>query len=157
MPRQKWTPITKGDVMARLSAQELSHFEGQGRNPGDQATLQAIIDQVTEKVRGAVAACPRNDLGPVGTIPACVLYDAVSLVIMAVMTRVGGAALDGSGRRKEDADRARTLFDDKLPRCEGPAIPQPDDPDSSMTQQAVGPLYTKWHTEEWRRDQQDGV
>lgn len=160
MPREKWTVITRADIESRMSGEEFDVFTQRATTPGGtkpNQIIQAVIDQVTEKVRGAVSACPKNRLGPVGTIPSCLLYDAVSLAMLSIMTRVGGSALDASGRRKDDADRARTMIDEKLPRCEGPAIPQPDEEDGSMVQQVVEPAYKKWHTEEWRRDQQDGI
>ena len=68
-----WRAITEADLLTRISGPELESFREAGLAQNQEDPIAASMTQVTGTIRGYVAACAKNTLGPEGTIPAASL------------------------------------------------------------------------------------
>ena len=152
--KSHWTTITEGMLRSRLSGVELHASRTANTSPGDPDPIQCLIEQVTDKVRGAVAAGGRN-LGRDGEIPRVLLFDALSILVVAVQLRANGVMLDESDARKQAADRAERILED-VARGDGPSIPEPEVVDATEPPDYVPMQFSSNHEETFRRDQQEG-
>lgn len=107
-----WRAITEADLLTRISGAELQTFRQAVLAAGQADPVQPVFDQVTDQVRGYVAGCPANKLGPDGTIPVKLLGPTLALCVMEVMARCGGRIVDpGEHRRQSARDAYATLKD----------------------------------------------
>lgn len=151
-----WTEVTEAMVATRISGKELAAYKIAATLPGGGNPIDTIIDTVVERVRGSVAGCSRNRLGPRGTIPASLLDVALAIIVMRIMVRPGAQVLDRDAHRKDEGERAeRVLLD--VQRCEGPGIPLPDDPSTSTDGQSLGMQYYSPNDERFSRCETDGL
>ena len=160
-----WRRITEADVKTRISGKELAAFRnaalglGEGSFGADSDPIELVIDAVSDRVRGAVAQYPRNELGAAGQVPKVLIDAALALIVMRVMSRAFGEILDPSGQRKDDATAAELLLD-KVSKGEGVAIPglaEDDDEGESGAVPAVPIEYERDHCETFDRSDQDGI
>jgi len=100
-----WTAITEALLVTRISGSELTALRAAALADGQADPVAPAIAQVTDLVRGYVAACARNSLGAAGTIPAKLIGPACTLVMAAICARVPGYALDEDRR----ADRRNAI------------------------------------------------
>lgn len=86
-----WIEIAEADVLTVLAGAELEGYRESALADGQEDPVQPAIDAVTEDVRGYVAGCAKNTLGPDGTIPKRLLRDALALIAVDIPGRVGKA------------------------------------------------------------------
>ena len=153
---QAWTPVTVGMVATRISGKELAAFRIAATTPGGGDPVDMIIAIVVELVRGSVAGCPKNKLGPRGTIPSVLLDAALSVIVMRIMVRPGAQVMDRDAIRKDEGERAERLLRD-VSRCEGPAIAAPDEPATGTEVQTLPMQYYSPNDERFGRCETDGL
>lgn len=154
-----WTSITAADVMTRLSGKEAEAFRNAALAPGEADPMATTIAAVVNRIRGAIAANPRNTLGPDGQIPKCLLDAALDMLAVRVPARAFGTVLDPDGVRK-DANRAAQQLLERIEDGKGPQIPGlADDDGAEVTVERPGILvqYYETHDENLSRDLTDGV
>jgi hypothetical protein len=97
-----WITITADEVKTRLAGAELSAFQTAALATGQTDPLPEITAQVVDEVRGYVAACRSNTLGPAGTIPPRLLSATLAIIRFRLANRLpGGTALVDDLRVKE--------------------------------------------------------
>ena len=106
-----WRAITEADLLQRLSGDELEAFRAASLGSAQGDPVQGAIEQVTEQVRGYIAAHSANTLGPAGTLPARLIRAACDLLVIDVSTRAAGTLIDPDGVRKRNADAATRLLE----------------------------------------------
>ena len=74
-----WRPLTREDILTKLSGDELASIEAQLEASG--VELSALIGQAINRVRGFISAHPANTLGPEGTLPERIIADVVAWLI----------------------------------------------------------------------------
>lgn len=82
-----WVKIVQDrHVLPRLNDNELKAYEDAVDDDPYYAKMPALIEQVTNRVRGAIASCKNNtSFGEAGTIPEECVYHAVSLIRRALV------------------------------------------------------------------------
>lgn len=154
-----WQAITAADVMTRLSGKEVEGFRNASLGPGEADPLATTIAAVVNRIRGAIAANPRNTLGPEGQIPKCLLDAALDMLAVRVPARAFGTVLDPDGVRK-DANRAAERLLERVEKGEGPMIPGVASDDGAAVEtdrEAISVTYYETHKESLTRDLTDGV
>ncbi|MDR1427275.1 MAG: DUF1320 family protein [Bifidobacteriaceae bacterium] len=132
-----WVPVTEQSILSKLSSPELAALRTAATAPGQGDPLAEVIAQVVREVRGHVAACKANRLGPAGTIPDELLGAAVNRVRYELATRLPVASLLTDPRIAAN-DQANTLLRDTA-ACRFSLEP-PDTP-SPEKQATVSPLW----------------
>jgi len=145
-----WITITEADVLTALSEPELTAFRGKGLAEGQPDTLEPVIAQVANEIRGRVAACGRHRLGAGTTIPEELLGVALDLVVQQLADRLGVPA---RGNRKDAVARAHETLT-AVARCEFD-FAAPETPDS---ERRAGPV-PRIHANEpqYQRQHQEGT
>jgi hypothetical protein len=111
-----------------MAGTELAAYRTAAKAEGQEDPLPGRITAVVRFVRGKAAACEKNTLGPAGTIPDEVLDDAIAIIRLRLINRVGATVSD---ERKTAAKEALTTMRE-LARCEI-AIEQPEMPSEEVT------------------------
>lgn len=108
-----WTTLDATAIRTRLTDLERGAFAGsEGLNEAGYDPLPEIIATVTDLVRGYVAGCASNPMGPAGTIPARLESAAASIVRYQLLTRLPvNAPAFMEQRRKEYEDAIALLKD----------------------------------------------
>lgn len=110
-----WLSINPDDVKTRLSGPELEALQGTALADGQVDPLPDVISQVTDEIRGYIAAYRPNTLGPLGTLPPQVRAAAITLIRWRLSGRlaIGQAAglLQSDSRRQEYEDATSFLRD----------------------------------------------
>ncbi|MHC1762918.1 MAG: phage protein Gp36 family protein [Verrucomicrobiia bacterium] len=123
-----WLSISPDDVKTRLSGPELEALQGTGLADGQVDPLPDVISQVTDEIRGYIAAHGLNTLGPAGTLPPQVRAAAIALIRWRLSGRlaIGQAAglLQTDSRRQEYEDAITFLRDVATGKI---AVESPDD------------------------------
>lgn len=123
-----WRSITVDDIRTALSGDELQSLQESALAAGQIDPLLSVIEQVTDEVRGFIAAYADNSLGPAQTLPPQVTGSAIAIVRWRLAGRlsVGKAGeLLRSESRKQDYDDAVQLLRDV---AEGKvAVEEPDE------------------------------
>ena len=106
-----WITLTPNDLTERLTAPEYSAIKtaatGSFGNP-----VPDVLAGVVAEVRGRVAACARNRLGPEGTIPEELRATALAIARWRVLSRLPGVgSLQDDARRHEYQDALALLGD----------------------------------------------
>jgi phage gp36-like protein len=110
-----WISITPATIGRGFAAAELSALRTVQTAPeGDPTT--ATIAAVVEEVRGYVAACSKNSLGPAGTIPARLEASALDVVRWRLLSRLPVQSMASDARRKAYEDAISMLR--QVARCE---------------------------------------
>lgn len=137
MAAPTWITLAEADVLTVLSGPELAGYRAAALADAQADPVQPTLDDVTGDVRGYVAACNKNTLGPDGTIPARLKSAALDLVAVRIPSRVGRSPKPG---RKELAEQAIEKLK-AVAACKfGIADPQPDQlPVSDETPAAPAP------------------
>ena len=107
-----WRAIADSDITAKLSADELESIRASAPEGTD--PVAEAVAQVVDRVRGYVAAWPRNVMGPAGTVPARLMDAACALLVPALYGRTAGLMIDLNDVRKEAAKSAEALLRDIL-------------------------------------------
>lgn len=105
-----WRALTEADLLTQLSDTELATFRDVARDNRTADPVDPVLEQVTDEVRGYVRGCPKNSLGPAGTIPASLVRSAVSLAVLSIMSRAAGHIIDPEDERQGRADEAYALL-----------------------------------------------
>ena len=141
-----WITLTEAQVLTKLSAPELAALKTAATAPGQTDPLPEILAQVVREVRGHVAGCDRNTLGPADTIPDELLGAALNRVRYELATRLPVASLLTEARKESNRD-ALTLLQ-RVASCQF-ALVQPE----TAGEQPSAPLTAKWGgTAKWSRD-----
>lgn len=131
-----WIIITEDDVITKLSGPEKAAMNSAALQALQVAPLPEVIKQVTLEIRGYVAACKTNILGPLGTIPEELLGTAISRIRFELATRLPVPSLLTDDRRTANADALTRLRD--VAGCDfaivGPTDPAAEQPGGPATQ-----------------------
>ena len=103
-----WRLITEDDILTRLSGVELDAYRNAVLDPAQPDPIADATDQVTSRVRGAVAV--KYLLGDSGTIPESLLGPALDILIIDIMSRAGGMITDPDDMRRKKYDDALVLL-----------------------------------------------
>lgn len=118
-----WAVITEADVLLHISGAELDALRAAALANGQVDPVQPSIDEVTDLVRGYVAACKENNLdATTTTIPERLISSACDMVVATIIGRVPGYDLDES--RVMKYENSLKLMD-KVSACKF-AIQDPD-------------------------------
>lgn len=107
-----WRAILDSDLKTRLSGSELQGFRAAALGTAQIDPVQPIIEQITDLIRGYVAACADNILGATGTIPDELMGPAIDLIVPEMSKRCAGVILDPKGLREKAADTALSILRD---------------------------------------------
>ncbi len=150
-----WIALTPDSVLSALSAPERQGITTAALAEGQTADglLSVQIAETIDEVRGYVAACSNNKLGPAGTIPPRLKATVLFLLRYRIFSRV--PLLDSllGKSREEEWKNAQTLLRD-VAACRF-AVEDPQGDATSGTQAnrpsiSERPLY-------FDRDSQDGI
>jgi len=144
-----WAAITEAHIVTHIAGAELEGLRAAALADGQVDPVQPSIDQVTELVRGYVAACATNTLGDAGTIPTRLLGPACTLVICEIINRVPGYELDDD--RGDARDKAIRLLE-QVAACNY-AIEDPETGEDSGGEMEVASSSTRKAT----RDSLNGL
>lgn len=128
-----WITITEDKVLTKLSGPEKAAMNSAALQAAQIAPLPEIIDEITKEIRGYVAACPGNILGPLGTVPDELLGAAISRIRFEFATRLPVTSLLTEDRRTANSN-AISLFQ-RVADCKFAII----DPVTPADEQAGGP------------------
>lgn len=104
-----WITLTPAGILSRLTAREVEAMRTAAAQPGQADPLPDILAQVTREVRGHVAACPDNRLGPEGTIPDELTGAAIDRVRFDLATRLPVASLLTDARQEANRNALALL------------------------------------------------
>lgn len=127
-----WAALTVADVESRIGGLELQGLRERAVADGQADPLPEVIIQVTDEVRGYIAA-GGVQLGPAGTLPPQISSSALAMIRWRLGGRLSAPGLQTESRRKEyeDAlqqcrDVASRKFVVETPQSAGPeTIPTP--------------------------------
>jgi len=101
-----WVTITEAMLIKYVSGAEIDALRSAALAAGQVDPVDPTIDEITELVRGYIAACAENSMGDAGTIPERLVSHACTLILCAIITRVPGYELDDDrAQAKKDALR----------------------------------------------------
>lgn len=108
-----WIELTADAIRSRFTELERSALAG-NENLGETGydPLTEIIAQVTDLVRGYVAGCASNPMGPDGTIPSRLLDAAVSAARYKFVVRLPLVLPAFVSERRKEYEDAIALFKD---------------------------------------------
>lgn len=129
-----WIEIAEADVLTVLAGPELAAYREAALADGQADPVQPAIDAITEDVRGYVAGCAKNTLGPDGTIPKRLLRDALALIAVDIPGRVGKTPKDVRKTKAAEALEKLKL----VARCQY-AIADPSDDQEASTEASPAP------------------
>lgn len=145
-----WKILTEEDVLTVLSGPELDAYRSKALATGQTDPVEPTLSQITQLVRGHVAACGRNRLGVGESVPSELVAPALDLVAVRLPQRVG--ITPTAGRR--ELSMAAIAILERVVTCELQITP-PDEPDTTVS---TGPLPTICSsTPAYSRNQEDGV
>lgn len=149
MKPMSWIPITIDLLHQKSAGAEVDAARTAALALGEPDPVPGIIEQVVREVRGYVANCPRNTLGPAGTIPDELLGQAINRIRFEAATRIPGGALMDDDRRTANRD-AWTMIKD-AGRC-AVSIEQPEIASEEVTAGAAGEIVSTTHRTSRTRD-----
>jgi hypothetical protein len=110
-----WNAIAESDVLTVLAGPELSAYRAAALNAGQPDPIAEQIINVTNMVRGYIAAWVANTLGPEGTIPDKLLNPALDILAVKIPMRAAGKD-PTSSRERAQAEAMRILKDVSMGR-----------------------------------------
>lgn len=125
-----WITITEADLLTQISGAELSSIRAAVLGSGQADPVASTITQTVRYVRGRVAACADNQVGPAGTIPDELLSQALAIIVLEFMRRPGGLQVDPEGARMRAGENAERILRD-VAAC-NVVLEQPDTPSSEV-------------------------
>lgn len=148
-----WRAISEVDLLQRMSSTELEAIRESGLSDSQGDPVADTIDQVTELVRGYIAANRNNKLGTAGTLPERLIRSACDILVVDVSTRVGGVLIDLSETRKDAKRDAIRLLEQVAAGTY--AIEEPDTEGDDSQAAPTPSLYDK--TRYFKRCDQEGI
>lgn len=127
-----WIFVSENSLKTRISGPELAAFRSAALAAGQADPVAAVTLQVVDLVRGYIAGCQRNRLGPNDTIPEKLLGVTLDLLVVEVEKRCAGKLIDPNGHRANSAREAMAILRD-VSRCNF-AVDVPEDLDTEVTQ-----------------------
>jgi hypothetical protein len=148
-----WITPSETHLRTRLSGPEIQAFKTAALASGQSNPIPDLLEEVVNRIRGDVAACEQNVLGPDGTIPDKLLGACLSIAVIEVMARAAGTVLDPEQARREAARNAERLLE-RVAACKF-AIDVPDVQSDEVIQGNI-PTFSG-RTPVYTRDDQDGI
>ena len=145
-----WNALTEADVLTVLAGPELEAIRAAALKAEQVDPVQPVIDEVTSLVRGYIAGCSSNQLGPDGTIPDKLQRPALDIIAVNIPARVRQKTTDDRNQAKKEAIRLLERVADCKFHIEAPATP---------TEEQTGhpkPTITG-RTSAYGRTNQDGI
>jgi len=144
-----WVAITEAALLTHITGAELESLRAAALGATQVDPVAPSISQVTDLVRGYVAACAKNVLDTTTTnIPARLLSAACDLVVAEIINRVEGYNLS---ENRQDKVKASTKLLESVALCKF-AI---EDPTTGLD---TGPDIEEQHTERVAtRESMDGL
>ena len=139
-----WITLTAGDLAERMAGPEYDAVRKAATGTYGQEQAQVLADTVAE-VRGRVAACARNRLGPAGTVPEELRGAALAIFRWRFLTRVPGLKALLTDARKAEYDDALRLLE-AASACRF-AVEQPEEPvetDTGTTAPSIADRPSHW-------------
>lgn len=118
-----WITLTAADLLGKFAGAEDDAARTAALAVGQADPVPGIIEQVVREVRGYVAGCAQNNVGPEGTIPDELKGAALNRIRFECSTRIPGGALMDEDRRASNRDALALLRDVAACRL---AITQPE-------------------------------
>ena len=104
-----WIALTVDDVATKVAGPELNAARTAALNSGQSDPLPQIIGDTVDTIRGYVAGCRTNRLGPSSTIPSQLVSTALVLIRTAALNRLPVSSLHTETRRQEYTDAIKRL------------------------------------------------
>ena len=124
-----WKTLTESDIADGVNGPVLNAARTAALKAGQPDPLPTELARVTREVRGRVAACAKNTLGPAGMIPDEAETAAIDIVVYRLCKRVGDALLKQS---IVDAKTAAVAYLKDMATC-AVAIEQPAEVSPEIT------------------------
>jgi phage gp36-like protein len=145
-----WITLTPDDILLRLAGAEKAAYTTAALAGGQSDPLPEILEQVTDEVRGYIAACASNTLGPAGTLPPRLRLAALDIARYRLVTRLPNRLTD---ERKEEYRNAIKLLE-SVASCKFAV----EDPAGDATSGAqVNSPATRARDRYFSRSQQEGI
>lgn len=135
-----WITITPELILGKFAGAEDEAARSAALATGQADPVPDLIEQITREVRGYVAACGRNQLGPAGTIPDELLGAALNRLRFEMAGRLPGGSLMDEDRRTANANALSMLRDVAACRI---AVVQPDTVSPEVVSGAAVQVATK--------------
>ncbi|MEM0964793.1 MAG: phage protein Gp36 family protein [Verrucomicrobiota bacterium] len=148
-----WISITEDDIERRLTGGEFTAVREAALSDGQPDPLPEEIKSAVRRVRGSVAACDRNKVGPDGTIPDELEDAFLAILRYKLLTRLPDVGLISDDRRREYDDAIALLKD--TARCDF-AVEQPLNPEAENTTSIPSPAIHSGDRQ-FDRTSQDGA
>lgn len=148
-----WITITESDIERRLTGGEFTAVREAALSDGQPDPLPEEIASAVRRVRGSVAACSKNSVGPDGTIPDELEDAFLAILRYKLLTRFPEIGLISQDRRQEYEDALALLKD--CARCDF-AVEQPAEPEPEKTTSSLPPAISA-PGRRFTRRQQDGA
>ena len=151
-----WRAITEADVLTQISGDELAAVRAASLQAAQADPLAPTITQVTQEVRGYVAACSQNVLDATGTtVPTELIGHAVAIIVPRLMARVAGLSIDKDKVRGDAAREAMRVLRD-VAACHF-AIVQPTTATSDVIASPAPKFSSTERTRNFSSCKQDGI
>lgn len=148
-----WRAITETDLLQAISGAELEALRSAALADGQEDPVAPTMADVTEFVRGYIAACNSNTLGPVGTLPTRLINAAIDLLVVQISARVAGTVIDPNGVRQKASSAAIDLLRD-VAACKF----RIDVPDEATTEVNASPSpKVKGRPRRFTKGSEDGI
>jgi len=146
-----WRAATEDDLLASISNAELEAYRAAVTKPGQTDPVTRKLADVTNMVRGYIAANADNVLGLDGTLPDKLIGPAMDYLAVDVIKRIPRREVsqERSDARKAAIRLFRDVADDKF------AIDEPDEP-SDEQHGAPSPSF-EGRDRVFKRTDQDGI
>jgi hypothetical protein len=105
-----WRNLIEADLLKKISGAEIEGFRSAALATGQADPIDDQIAQTVDMVRGYISA-GGNELGDADTLPERLIGPACDVIILDVMSRAAGIAIDPEDVRSANARRATKLFE----------------------------------------------
>lgn len=150
-----WRAIVEDDILRRLSGAELEALRAAALSDGQADPIAGAISDVTELVRGYVAACASNTLGALATIPERLISAAVDILVVDISARAAGTLMDANGVREKAKAAAISLLE-QVAICKF-AVDVPTTGTASIEATATPSPSIVSRTRTFTRDDEEGI
>lgn len=148
-----WITITEDNIERRFTGGEFTAVREAALSDGQDDPLPEELASAIRRVRGSVAACTRNSVGPDGTIPDELEDALLAILRYKLLTRFPEIGLISQDRRQEYEDALSLLKD--TARCDF-AVEQPVNPVAEDTNNTPLPAISS-RNRRFTRETQDGA